>query len=65
MCLFVCFLYPFAISFAYMLAYSFFVACTHLEQGHLGREHNLLGVSNKGKDVSKKMQAQKGKCSVD
>ena len=37
-----------------------FVACTHMEQGH-----DLLGMSKKGKDASKKTQAQKGQCLVD
>ena len=44
---------------------SLFVACTCLEQGRLERGHDSLSASKKGKDASKKTQAQTGSCSVD
>ena len=37
-----------------------FLACTRMEQERLERGHDLLGMSKKGKDASKKMQAHKG-----
>ena len=44
---------------------SFVIACTRMEHGHLEQGCNLLGAKKNSKDVSKKMQAHKGQCSVD